>query len=584
MEARMKTGMKTKNGSMCTAVALVLVIGSLTLPAWNVIENGAPESSIVKVLHVYACDGYDEVEEVLEIAGATSLFDVSEVSLEEFKDGTPSDLSGYDVLTFGISDCYDGRCDISRLDELRIYIEAGGGIVFTHDSLEWVQKYGPIIEEPAGVENVLPDMGEIRSEVEILLDHQMIHEPFELGDVGDSIPVQETHNTGGVVTTADIVMDFSDLAGGVSNFYLTAHEWISGRVAVIELGNSEILDCQCTFSSWPDVPESEIFTNTVWWAGRGVSPSADAGPEQTVNEGDLVQFDGTGSSGYQDLTWDFNDYSDSDGDGDYTNDVDETGPTPTHVYGDNGVYTVTLRATCQQGQTDIDTMIVTVLNVPPSLVGDVKAYARGDVTLRIAGEKWHSVNMTLYEGGVEIGGASVTRSPGSPNDQAVTVEGLTLDMMGGGLSATVEYTPLDDPINGQVGGASPAWLIFTPQGGEEVRLHHNFNVKHPDTWLWTVDDFRPFLIGVGIAFEATATDPGSDDLEFVWDWDDGSTTSTVYYNDGVGPDPYPSSDVNPITVTDVQTHAYGASGTYSVTLMVEDDDGGTVVKTLSLTI
>lgn len=584
MKRKTHNEIRTKNGSMCTAVVFILMVGSLTVPAL-VVEEGTSELSAVSVLHVYVCEGYHEVKEVLRIAGASALFDVTEVSLAAFNGGQPSDLSQHDVVAFGLSDCYDRGTYIGRISELRTYVENGGGVVWTHDTLEWPQYYGPDAELPAGMVYTGPTTLRLMYEAQVVLDHEVLHVPFEIGNVGDLIPIQETHENGGVVTTADLILKFSKMSGA-KNHYLTTHEWMSGRVVVDEIGH-KIFDCGKNFLGWPSVTESRIFANALCWAGKcdlTQEPLADAGPDQNVNEGDLVQFNGTGSSGYENLTWDFNSFFDSDGDGNYTNDVDATGPEPTHLYGDDGVFTVTLRATCQQGQTDIDTMTATVSNVSPSLVGDVKAYASGDVTLRIAGEKWHSVNMTLYEDGVGIGGASVTRSPGSPNDQAVTVEGLTLDMMGGGLSAVVEYTPMDDPINGQVGGASPAWLIFTPQGGEEVRLHHNFNVKHPDTWLWTVDDFRPFLIGVGITFEATATDPGSDDLEFVWDWDDGSTTSTVYYNDGVGPDPYPSPEVSPISVTDVQTHAYWTSGTYSVMLTVVDDDGGAVSQSIILTL
>jgi hypothetical protein len=148
-------------------------------------------------------------------------------------------------------------------------------------------------------------------------------------------------------------------------------------------------------------------------------------------------------------------------------------------------------------------------------------------------------------------------------------------------SAIAYYTPEDDPINGQIQGATPAWVIIQYQDGEE-RIHHTFNVNHQHTWTWEIEDFSPYFLGHNITFVATASDPGSDDLIFTWDWGDGNVTDHTHYNDGVGPDPYPSPDVNPITAMDKAEHAYSVSGSYTVTLTVTDDDGGSVTWTLTL--
>ena len=87
---------------------------------------------------------------------------------------------------------------------------------------------------------------------------------------------------------------------------------------------------------------------------------------------------------------------------------------------------------------------------------------------------------------------------------------------------------------------------------------------------------------MNLTFTATAADPGSDDLTFIWDWGDGTpATATTYYNDGIGPDPYPSpGGTFPFTATDTQAHAVATIWTH-VTLTVLDDDGGSVVLTLS---
>jgi len=86
-------------------------------------------------------------------------------------------------------------------------------------------------------------------------------------------------------------------------------------------------------------------------------------------------------------------------------------------------------------------------------------------------------------------------------------------------------------------------------------------------------------------FRAPTTDPGSDDLIFIWDWDDGTDDTTIYYNDGVGPDPYPSPwGTYPFSATEQIGHIYSEPGTYTVALTVEDDDEGVDTATYEITI
>jgi hypothetical protein len=84
-----------------------------------------------------------------------------------------------------------------------------------------------------------------------------------------------------------------------------------------------------------------------------------------------------------------------------------------------------------------------------------------------------------------------------------------------------------------------------------------------------------------LTMTATATDPGSDDLTFWWDWDDGTKeeVGTSWWDPDEIPDVFPSPDVSPRTgdraATMSASHAWVEACLYEVTVEVVDDDGGT---------
>ena len=226
-----------------------------------------------------------------------------------------------------------------------------------------------------------------------------------------------------------------------------------------------------------------------------------------------------------------------------------------------------------------DTLSVTVNNVAPTV--SVHSAIPVNVTLRVAGEKYHDVTLSLRKDGSEIASASVVRMPGSPDDQSVDIGPIDLDLTST-YEALIEYTPADDPVNGQENGANPAELILGLSDGTNVTLAHTFNVRHPDTWLWGIPDLASLISGPTVSLTASISDPGSDDVTVTWDWGDGAVDTITVFNDGVGPDPFPSPWGAPVSLTEVGGHVYAGAGRYSVTLTVTDDDGGSTV--LSFTV
>jgi hypothetical protein len=240
------------------------------------------------------------------------------------------------------------------------------------------------------------------------------------------------------------------------------------------------------------------------------------------------------------------------------------------VYPDDGDYDVTVEVEDDDGGIDIKTFQIPVLNVAPTVTLEVLPI-EVDAFLRIAGEKWHDVSIELFEDGVLIANGTLVRYPGSPDEQMLDLSGIQFDYSRQ-YTATVTYTPDDDPINGQTNGANPCWIILNFSEGQELWIHHTFNVNHPDSYVWEVD-LTAAILSHGMTFEATAFDPGADELTFTWDFGDG-TNSTSFHSNANG--------TYPVHITVMINHAFPGSGTYVVVLTVEDDDGG--VGTASVTI
>jgi outer membrane protein assembly factor BamB len=313
-----------------------------------------------------------------------------------------------------------------------------------------------------------------------------------------------------------------------------------------------------------------------------IPPIANLGKDQTVNEGDIVQLDGSASydpdGTIVSYEWDFDV---SDGLCWETGGIpNATGPTPTHVYGDDGVYVATLRVTDNDNLSTADKRNITVLNVDP-IVSIESTIMDVEIGLWVTGRKFNDVGMILYEDGYSMGYVSIERLPGSPNNQMAWIP-FTLDMTKT-YSAIVTYTPEDPPNI----GANPVWIYIKFENGSINKIHHTFNVQQSkkrdsEHWNhiepWEVD-LNPHFIGLGFEITSHITDPGSDDETLTYSYGTQNIIVT-YLNNPPNPDPYPSPEVNPRDFMDTTTLIYEGPGT--ITLIAKDDDRGSAIITMDI--
>jgi hypothetical protein len=135
------------------------------------------------------------------------------------------------------------------------------------------------------------------------------------------------------------------------------------RIRVGDISGEELLS-RMTIEQPEDVPvtgdHADVDTDTDTTPPvQNVTPTVEAGPDRTTNEGIPVTLSGSLTNADADthtILWDFGDGSNASGT-----------LTPTHTYADNGVYTVTLTVRDNAGEESTDTATVNVRNVAPAV-------------------------------------------------------------------------------------------------------------------------------------------------------------------------------------------------------------------------
>lgn len=202
--------------------------------------------------------------------------------------------------------------------------------------------------------------------------------------------------------------------------------------------------------------------------------TVEAGPEQTVEEGTTVNFDGnftaSGSHTYS-YHWNFGDGSEED-----------SSLTTSHIYADDGAYTVNLTVTDEEGNFGNDTLLVTVNNAIPVVYSgsDLEVTAGDPVSFtgNFSDPGWldtHTAEWNFGEGTLEAG--SVSEENEYPNSTG-TVSGNFSYFDTGKYTVTLNVADNDGGI-----GQDQLTVTVRPIKAEVTFDPETFNLNSTGEWV-----------------------------------------------------------------------------------------------------
>jgi hypothetical protein len=306
------------------------------------------------------------------------------------------------------------------------------------------------------------------------------------------------------------------------------------------------------------------------------TPTADAGGPYVTSEGTDIGLSAAGSTQASHASaspivlyeWDLDNDSQFD---------DATGVSATFTrVGQDGVFTVGVRVTDAWGATDTDTATVTVSNVAPTVsIAAIPSINEGGATIIsgvISDPGWLDVLTATIDfdagtGPQPLGGVLENVRPNATFTFSVPKQ------YGDNGIFIVNVTGFDDDT-------STSALAFA------VVLNVNPTSVINESGQQEYDGRRAFVLEAGgdATVPAASADPGSDDLTFTWDWNDGSTSSQTSLVNPPALDPPKSPSVQPRLVTLQQAHTYVAACLYELAVTVTDDDGGSATDTAAVVV
>jgi PKD repeat protein len=332
-------------------------------------------------------------------------------------------------------------------------------------------------------------------------------------DIGDEVSFDGSSSSDPDGSITNYAWDFDD--GNFGSGQTATHRYWSAGSFTITLTVTDNL-------GGTDSTQVEITVNP----SSGSVPTADAGPDQTVNEGQSVSFDGSNSDDAEDgnsltYSWNF-------GDG-----TTGSGMTTSHTYNTPGNYTVTLTVTDSDSNQDSDQCVITVLDTntaPVAAAGSDQTVDVGQVVDFDGTGSYDTDGVILsyfwvFGDGTTGSGAQPSHIYGLEGSYTVTLTVTDDDgaQDSDSLTVTVNPTPNIPPV--------------ADAGEDQV-------VNRDDT----------------VEFDGSGSkDDDGSIVSYSWDFGDGSTGSG-----------------------ESTTHSYTTSGAYTVTLTVTDNEGALDSDTMTV--
>jgi len=348
-------------------------------------QDDHPKKANGDILSPYADAGPDQMVEIgttVSLNGSNSVDNIGITDYWwEFDDGGTIDLNG-PVITH----------TFNSLGDYQITLTVGDGVDFTDTDTMWVHVVDEIPDNFPPTANAGPDQNVIAGTA-VTFDGS-----GSMDDVGITSYTWEFQDSG-----------LQTLSGVFPSHLFTTADNYEVTLTVEDAAGNSHSDTMWVFVTDPVVEDTE-------------DPVADAGPDQTVVQGNWVTFDGSGSSdnvGIMKLTWTFQDI------GPQT----LIGLSPSYTFIIVGYYDVTLTVKDAAGNLDTDIMKIKVIDA--SQTGNVSGIVFDD-----KGE--------LVEGAtVEIVGTGLTmETDGQGNFSFTNVPAgtFTLNASKGDISGSKEIT------------------------------------------------------------------------------------------------------------------------------------------------